>query len=250
MRWVAWIATIEVSADDAERITDLLWREGTDGVAEVPVSGSSDRVRLMAGFDDEDEAATALRNLALQGTVARVETGAWSNAEVAAVQVGGHELTIESGQAFGHGAHPTTRICLDLLSEHVKPGMRVLDVGTGTGVLAIAAATLGATEVVGIDIDEPSVQVAINNSARNNVASVVDLSTTPVELVADTFDVVVVNMLIADFEPIAEHVRGATDGVLIVSGCLVDQADRIAQATGLEEFERRIDGEWAGVVLR
>ncbi|NTU84940.1 MAG: 50S ribosomal protein L11 methyltransferase, partial [Chloroflexales bacterium] len=82
-------------------------------------------------------------------------------------------LNLDPGMAFGTGLHPTTQLCLRLLERYVRPGQRVLDIGTGSGILAIAAAKLGASPVVALDNDPVAVQVAAENVARNGMAATV-----------------------------------------------------------------------------
>jgi ribosomal protein L11 methyltransferase len=80
-------------------------------------------------------------------------------------------LVLDPGMAFGTGSHPTTRLCLEWLERRVFPGMSVLDYGCGSGILAIAAARLGAGEVVGVDIDPQAVTAARNNAESNGVSA-------------------------------------------------------------------------------
>ena len=79
-------------------------------------------------------------------------------------------LVIDPGMAFGTGSHPTTQLCLAALEDYVRPGMRVADIGTGSGILAIAAAKLGASHVVATDIDPLAVKIAAENVGVNGVA--------------------------------------------------------------------------------
>jgi ribosomal protein L11 methyltransferase len=97
----------------------------------------------------------------------------WEEAEA---RPGDLVIDLDPGKAFGTGQHETTRLCLAALDAHLRPGMRVLDVGTGSGILAIAAVLLGATQVQGIDIDVEAVEVARANVERNGVSSQVSLA--------------------------------------------------------------------------
>jgi ribosomal protein L11 methyltransferase len=96
----------------------------------------------------------------------------WERAEV---REGDLVIDLDPGRAFGTGQHETTRLCLAALGAHLQPGMRVIDVGTGSGILAIGAILLGASHVWGVDIDEQAVDVARENVERNGVASQVSL---------------------------------------------------------------------------
>nr|WP_246851801.1 50S ribosomal protein L11 methyltransferase [Patulibacter sp. SYSU D01012] len=177
------------------------------------------------------------------------------------------ELIVDPGQAFGTGGHATTRLCLELLVEladgPVPDGGRgpVLDLGSGSGVLAVAAAQLGWSPVHGVDHEEASVAATLENAAVNGVT-----------VTADRFDLlrdgasglgalddgrpplVLANLL----RPLL--LRVAADGfvgtpphALIASGLLVHEADGVAAAfarQGLVEAERRTEGDWAALLLR
>src|SRR5690606_34532708 len=100
-------------------------------------------------------------------------------------------IELDPGMAFGTGSHPTTRLCLEWLCEAVVPGCSVLDYGCGSGILGIAAAKLGAGEVLGIDIDEKAVDAARDNAARNHADMRLQHSAVPL---GDAFDLVVANI--------------------------------------------------------
>jgi ribosomal protein L11 methyltransferase len=104
-------------------------------------------------------------------------------------------LTIDPGLAFGCGTHPTTQLCLELLEEVVGPGAVVYDVGTGSGILAIASALLGAAKVVAVDIDEIAVRVARGNVALNSLEATVDVvEGNLLEGLTEPADVIVANL--------------------------------------------------------
>lgn len=166
----------------------------------------------------------------------------------------GLDVVIDPGQAFGTGAHHTTRMCLELLLE-LEPGGPVMDVGCGSGVLAIAAAKLGFGPVAGLDHEAASVAATAENAAANGVAVAVhrhDLLAAP----AEGAPIVLANLL----RPLL--VRVAADGfaggvvpdALIASGLLATEADEIAGAfaasMGLRETGRRHGGEWAALLLQ
>ncbi len=104
-------------------------------------------------------------------------------------------VLLEPGMAFGTGLHPTTRLALRLLQQFLRPGMRVLDVGTGTGILAIAAAKLGAAQVTATDIDPLAVKAARENVTRNDAADRIDVREVSLPPDEPPFDLVVVNIL-------------------------------------------------------
>ncbi|MEI2612805.1 MAG: 50S ribosomal protein L11 methyltransferase [Candidatus Promineifilaceae bacterium] len=161
-------------------------------------------------------------------------------------------LTLDPGMAFGTGLHATTQLCLALLEEVVQPGGRVLDVGTGSGILAIAAAKLGASSVVAIDNDPLAVAATQGNRAMNGVENQVqvwqgELATVPVE----PYDVVVVNIL-APIIILLLREGGllnyvAPDGHLILSGLINVQKEEVeaavAAAGGIVRSARQ-DGDW------
>ncbi len=135
-------------------------------------------------------------------------------------------LILDPGMAFGTGSHPTTRLCLEWLERTVKPGHSVLDYGCGSGILAIAAAKLGAARVAGVDIDPQAVEAAKANAERNTVSAEFADSASPL---AGEYDVVVANILSNPLRILASaicaHVRSG--GFLALSGILREQADEI-----------------------
>jgi ribosomal protein L11 methyltransferase len=133
-------------------------------------------------------------------------------------------VRLDPGIAFGTGTHPTTRLCLQWLLQNLPPGSRVLDYGCGSGVLAIAAARLGAGEVVGSDIDEQALDAARANSERNGVDA---RYTAPGLLPAGQFDVVLANILANPLRLLAPMLlaRVAPGGALVLSGVLQRQAE-------------------------
>lgn len=135
-------------------------------------------------------------------------------------------LILDPGMAFGTGSHPTTRLCLEWLECHVTAGCSVLDYGCGSGILAIAAARLGAGPVAGVDIDPQAVEAARANAERNGVAALFADSAEPV---AGEYDVVVANILSNPLRVLAPaicaHVRPG--GRLALSGILREQVDEI-----------------------
>lgn len=135
-------------------------------------------------------------------------------------------LILDPGMAFGTGSHPTTRLCLEWLERKVSAQCSVLDYGCGSGILAIAAARLGAGQVAGVDIDPQAVEAAYANAERNGVSALFADSTQPV---AGEYDLVVANILSNPLRVLAPaicaHVRSG--GQLALSGILREQADEI-----------------------
>jgi ribosomal protein L11 methyltransferase len=175
-------------------------------------------------------------------------------------------VELDPGMAFGTGLHPTTRLCIAALEEVVTPGARVLDLGTGSGVLAIAAYLLGAAELLAVDIDPIAVDVALENAARNRVptgdgqALSVRLGSVP-EKMADHFQIIVANILAEvlaklfdaeyDYPPLAEPL--APGGLMILSGIIDYRADLVLEAAarhGMRLVDRKQEGDWVALVMR
>lgn len=135
-------------------------------------------------------------------------------------------LVLDPGMAFGTGSHPTTRLCLEWLERSVTSGISILDYGCGSGILAIAAARLGAGDVLGVDIDPQAVGAAISNAERNEVTARFDDSAKEIK---GQFDVVVANILSNPLKALApaicSHVRSG--GKLALSGILAEQAEEL-----------------------
>ncbi len=135
-------------------------------------------------------------------------------------------LILDPGMAFGTGSHPTTRLCLEWLERQVTPGCSLLDYGCGSGILAIAAARLGAGRVAGVDIDSQAVTAARANAENNGVTALFADSAQPV---AGEYDIVVANILANPLRVLAPaicaHVRSS--GQLALSGILREQAAEI-----------------------
>ena len=160
-------------------------------------------------------------------------------------------LVIEPGSTFGMGDHPTTRLTLVAARRWVRPDTRVLDVGCGSGVLAIGAMVFGAASAVGIDIAPAAVPVSLANAAANDV--VVDVSTTPLEEVEGEYDLVLANILAPALVALAPHLRRvlAPGGTLVVSGILAESHQHVLDALAplRAEHTDALDG-WVAVTLR
>ncbi len=167
-------------------------------------------------------------------------------------------IELDPGRAFGTGSHPTTSLCLKLMEENIKTGDSVIDVGTGSGILMIAADRLGASEVYGTDIDELAVESAKENLELNRIgedkAKVYkgDL----ISVVEDKkFDVVVANIL-ADVLLILLHDISKVvkeSGKIIFSGIIEDKCDLVkkeVEALGFTVEEVKADKEWRAMLIR
>ena len=142
---------------------------------------------------------------------------------------GAISLRLDPGLAFGTGSHPTTRLCLEWLHETLSGGESVLDYGCGSGILAIAAAKLGAGRVVGVDVDPQAVRASDSNARRNDVTAVF---VEPDALPPATNDVVVANILANPLILLAPALaqRVAVGGRIALSGILEEQADSVIAA--------------------
>ncbi|MCE5343962.1 MAG: 50S ribosomal protein L11 methyltransferase [Eubacteriales bacterium] len=165
-------------------------------------------------------------------------------------------VELDPGMAFGTGTHETTAMCLEMLEKYLRNGMGVMDVGTGSGILAIAAAKLGAASVLAVDIDPDAVKVAAGNVEHNGVARQVrvirgDL----VKGEAMLCDLAVAN-IVADAicmlcAPLTRHL--AAGGLLIASGIIREREADVLEATeaaGYTVIERMTRGEWVALCLR
>jgi ribosomal protein L11 methyltransferase len=138
-------------------------------------------------------------------------------------------LVVDPGLAFGTGSHPTTRLCLQWLEGVVRPGLTVLDYGCGSGILGIAAARLGAADVLGVDIDDAAMVAAKDNAERNGVVLRLKHSREPLD---ERFDLVVANILTNPLCVLAPLLAGrvAPGGKIALSGVLAPQAGQVIAA--------------------
>jgi ribosomal protein L11 methylase PrmA len=237
-------------ADDAELAADALWQLGAVAIEQQPA-------RLVAGFGDDDAVLAARDAVSARWPSRVVELDAgWrdvlrSPARTVDVGRGGVSIEIDAGRVFGNRDHPTTRTALDALVSEVHAGDRVLDVGCGSGILAVAAARLGASSVIAVDVDPEAVDVTRDNARRNGVGEVVDASTT---LLADVpgppFDVVVANLggrLVID--ELARHLADHTARVLVVGG-LLDDGHAPPGIDGLAPDRTIAEAGWTTIVYR
>lgn len=277
LRVPTYSLTLETTPDLAEVLSADLWDLGATGVevrdgelapmpGEAPPQGRAVLVGWFSSGADLERAAAALG-----GRAAETPDQDWSESwkkglgpilvgrvfvrpswVVAEVPRGAVQVVLDPGMAFGTGSHATTALCLGALSELLtsRPAASVLDVGTGSGLLAIAARKLGAGQVRGTDNDPVAVAVARENAARNGVD--VQLGGEPLAAVPGRFDIVVANILantLVDLAPdLAAHVLPG--GVALVSGILAPQEEQVGAAyreAGLRPapaLDRR-DGEWS-----
>ena len=163
-------------------------------------------------------------------------------------------IEIDPGMAFGTGQHPTTAMCLRALDELVRPGVRVLDLGCGSGILAIAAAKLGATRVLALDLDPNAVRAARENAAANGVAGAVQVREGTLDG-DEAFDLIVANISGLTLERLASALarRLAPDDALITSGFLEEAVAGLSGAyegAGLTVERVVEDGVWRAIIAR
>jgi ribosomal protein L11 methyltransferase len=174
---------------------------------------------------------------------------------------GGDAVTviIEPGMAFGTGQHETTRLCLEAIDAAFAVAAPrpadVLDVGTGTGILAIAAALLGAARVVALDNDPDAVSITVDNAEVNGVAARIEASATALSRVRGRFDLVVANILAPVLMGMAPELsrHTAPGGLLVLSGILATQSAGVVAAyaaVGMTLAAKAQAGEWVRLDLR
>ena len=168
-------------------------------------------------------------------------------------------LALDPGMAFGTGLHPTTRLCLAALERVADDGRladrRLLDVGCGSGILAIAALKLGAATAVGVDTDPIAVEATVANASRNDLADRLAAHEDSLPSGAPPFDVVLANLVAGVLIPLASslHAELAPDGTLLASGIFIDREAEVTgalEAAGLRTGARTAEGDWVALELR
>lgn len=283
-----WISiTIEAEIGEAQAAaTSLLLSAGCRGVVIDDAAASGGLVRLTAYVPDDDSgratvsaiqaSLTLVPELGIDGVDALAQVGAvdeedWANGwkkyfrpirigrrlvvtppwESPDLAEGEIAIVIDPGMAFGTGSHPTTQLCLVALEELVVPGAAVADIGTGSGILSIAAAKLGAGVVYAVDIDPLAVRIASENAQVNGAA----IETSNRFPIGKRYDVVVANIIADTLIEMATELSSITapGGFLIASGIIEGRAERVAVAlaeAGLRIDAPRLDGEWVALIGR
>ena len=170
-------------------------------------------------------------------------------------QEGDIVIEMDPGMAFGSGVHETTRMCLELLQKYMKPGANVLDVGCGSGILGIAADKLGAGEVLALDYDSVSVEVARENAKRNGSRMEARRSDLLQNADKKSYDIIMANIIADIILRLNENVRDflARNGVYIISGIIEDRLDEIVRSLetyGLKPLETLQMADWRAVAVR
>ena len=171
-------------------------------------------------------------------------------------QAGDKIISIDPGMAFGNGTHETTSMCLGLVEDYIKPGDMVLDVGTGSGILAIASVLMGAQSALGIDLDPVAVRVANENIERNGLSGRVHAQVGDLVKGIDTqADVVFANIIADAVILLSRAVRAhmKPGGVFICSGIILEREQDVLDALAevgftVDRIEHR--GEWSAIAAR
>jgi ribosomal protein L11 methyltransferase len=264
---------VTVPRDQEDAATTILWEAGTAGVQVLFEAAGS--VELLAYFPDDPALEAALTE-ALRGTAgARLEPARVPEVDWVArfregfrpLQAGGfciappwnvpdpppgRLLLVDPGRAFGTGTHETTRLCLAALESRARRAAlgRVLDVGTGSGVLAVAAALLGARPACGVDNDPEAVAAARRHAELNHVDLPVLLGDGSRPFRAGAFDMVLANLSAPLLLQKAEELTAACArrGVVVLSGLLLDDLPAVRGAyAGYGRLTETRDGEWAAL---
>ncbi len=273
-----WSLTAELPAEEADDCTALLFEAGAAGVEErepglAPMPGDRQpapgNVLLIAFFADAAAAREAAAGLAVSAELAEIPDRDWGEEwkkglgpiaigrvflrpswVEAAAPPGAVEIVLDPGMAFGTGTHATTALCLAAIDDFLarRPGASVLDVGTGSGRLAIAARRLGAGRVAANDNDPVAVAVAAENAERNGVR--LELTGDPPAAIPGAFDLVVANILANVLVELAPDLasRATAGGEVVLAGVLVPQEEAVAAAfvaRGLERLPGERRGEWS-----
>ena len=163
-------------------------------------------------------------------------------------------ITIDPKMSFGTGEHQTTKLMIQLLENYFERGMKVLDVGTGTGILSIAAVKLGADSVIAIDNDEWCLENIQENFRINNVSGKIGIKISEIESVEEKeFNLILANIQKNILQNIAGEIlkRLKKNGLVILSGFLIeDEKDIIEKYKELDQIDKKIMGEWLALVLR
>ncbi|MFL6227636.1 MAG: 50S ribosomal protein L11 methyltransferase [Pyrinomonadaceae bacterium] len=281
--WFALDITLEPAAREA--VEYALSEAGALGTEEATVLDADGMLRASAYFDAPPERervraelfealriyelpSSAVRDISTREVAARdwlgewkkswqpvgvgtrfVVAPPWSEVEDAPERI---VIRIEPGMAFGTGTHETTQLCLEAI-ENYFDGASLLDVGTGTGLLAIAAAKLRpAARVEACDTDADAVEIARENARLNGVGDKIDFHVGSVTDATASADFVCANLTADVILPLLSALLGATCGRLVLSGILATQSQLVGDALhrlGVNNFETRTAGEWIAIII-
>lgn len=219
---------LDVAATDAELVADRCWQAGAAGIWES--AEEADAVTLRVGVEEAD-VERFVGDLAGVGVRDVTATDLFElDTRTVTLDAAGATVTLEvPPTVFGDGLHPTTATCLDLLAGLVRPGLRLLDVGCGSGALSVVAARAGA-DVTAIDLDPVAVAATVANATANGVA--VDASTAPLSALDGSWDVVVANISARAVTELSGELWRVCAGTLVVSGILAERWSAVRDALG------------------
>ncbi len=253
--WALGVAAVEERSPEApteDHFVELWTSLGTD-VAAITTAAEAFPARWRWRTVEIDPAVTdSWRAHAVPSWIDRdlVVVPAWLETPV---RPGVMRVDIDPGAAFGLGDHPTTVLTLRLLRRIIWPGATVLDVGCGSGVLAVVAARLGSPYVEAIDISPAAIEATTDNAVRNGVGGVVTASMRPLASIDEPFDIVLANLLARAVIDLAEDLRRvlAPAGALIVSGVLEGADDHVRTALRpLHVVDTATRDGWAALLVR
>ena len=284
IRWLE--VAVPAHAEAVEAVSEILSRFGHNGIAvELPIASRGGTDHTVKAYLVEDAEAfakvsdvrDALGHLQAFGlgpigelAVRPIDDADWLEAwkaSVTPIRIGAFlvrptwsdarddgaiTLTLDPGMAFGTGLHPTTQQCLEALSQLRLEGVRVLDVGTGSGILAIAAAKRGAREIVAVDTDPLAVRAATENAKGNDLS--VDVRAGSAADVDGRFDVVLANLVGPVLVQIAADLRARvrTSGSLVAAGITAQAEPEVLHAftaQGLGVIDRAERADWVRLIL-
>jgi ribosomal protein L11 methyltransferase len=273
---------VDVAPDDVDEISALLFELGAEGVEErdettLAKNASSGKVTLVGAFPTRAEAESAIAELdaSLAPRYEEVVGDAWRDAwkehykpyaiaeglvvrppwEAYEAKAEEKVLELEPGRAFGTGLHETTRLVARAIKAHAAEvqGKLAIDVGCGSGILALAAVALGAERAIAVDNDPEAIDVTRENAARNGLEARIDASTTDVAALDASAPLVLANIEARVLVPMAPDLkkRVAPGGLLLLSGILVPQKDEVRAAyADMELIDAPSLGEWVLLALR
>ena len=239
------------AGDDAlDRLVDL-------GALDVEADGETLAALMPDGVaPDAIARALGIRDFTVSSAAGRDEDSVWT-LSVPPVRVGAHTISLSDAQVFGTGLHPTTALCLEMLAEliAVEAPDRMLDVGTGSGVLAIAALKLGVPRATAIDIDASAVEVAVKNARANGVGDRLEVVTGGPDAIDGAWPLVVANILAAPLIEMAPVLvrRVGRQGRLVLSGiprAVEPDVVRAYRRLGMHHNRSDERGGWIAALLQ
>ncbi len=266
--------TIVVPAEESEDAAALLSEAGCNGVLEEERADGA--IVLRASFDGAESSDAVLARVRdrlsafppLAAMTPTIETEAredWScgwkqhfrpfaivpgivvapSWEQVSPEDEARHITLDPGMAFGTGLHPTTRLCAQAIAAVARDGASLLDVGTGSGLLAILARRLGFDRIAGVEIDADALAAARANCERNDAGDIALHA--EIGEVDERFDVVVANILRNTLLDLRDELLGtlAPEGTLILSGITTEQEEELVRAFPLSLVQTQRDGEWS-----